>query len=75
MAGVSESSVIGCVGSVIVATRGRDGTGEVLVTVRGSREAYLAWSDTPLPRGTEVLVIDVRGARTVQVEPWAGLGL
>lgn len=73
MADVSESSVIGCVGSVIVATRGHEGAGEVLLTVRGSKEAYLAWSDTPLPRGTEVLVIDVRGARTVQVEPWAAL--
>ena len=75
MADVSESSVIGSVGSVIVATRGPDGAGEVLLTVRGSKEAYLAWSDTPLPKGTAVLVIDVCGARTVQVEPWVELGL
>ncbi|MBC2638121.1 MULTISPECIES: hypothetical protein [unclassified Rhodococcus (in: high G+C Gram-positive bacteria)] len=75
MAGVNELSVIGCVGSLTVATRGPDGAGEVLVTVRGSREAYLAWSEEPLPRGTEVLVVDVRGARTVQVESWMALGL
>jgi membrane protein implicated in regulation of membrane protease activity len=71
---VSDASVVGCVGSLIVATRGAAGTGEVLLMVRGSKEAYLAWSDEPLPRGTEVLVVDVRGPRTVVVQPWAGLG-
>ncbi len=68
--GVDDVSVVGCVGSLIVATRGAVGPGEVLLSVRGSKEAYLAWSDQPLPRGTEVLVIDTRGARTVLVEPW-----
>jgi len=68
--GVGDVSVVGCVGSLIVATRGEAGPGEVLLTVRGSKEAYLAWSDQPLPRGTEVLVIDIRGARTLLVEPW-----
>lgn len=72
MQGVGDISVVGCVGSVIVATRGEAGAGEVLLNVGGSKEAYLAWSDQPLPRGTEVLVIDVRGARTVLVEPWPG---
>jgi hypothetical protein len=67
---VDEVSVVGRVGSLIVATRGAVGPGEVLLSVRGSNEAYLAWSDQPLPRGTEVLVIDTRGARTVLVEPW-----
>jgi hypothetical protein len=71
---VSDVSVIGCVGSLIVATRGAEGAGEVLLKVRGSKEAYLAWSEQPLPRGTDVLVIDVRGARTVVVEPWPGPG-
>jgi membrane protein implicated in regulation of membrane protease activity len=71
--GVSDVSVVGCVGSLIVATRGVAGPGEVLLTVRGSKEAYLAWSEEPLPKGTEVLVIDIRGARTVLVEPWPGL--
>jgi hypothetical protein len=72
MRGVGDVSVIGCVGSLIVATRGVAGVGEVLLNVRGTKEAYLAWSEQPLPRGTEVLVIDVRGARTVLVEPWPG---
>ena len=68
----ANAPVVGCVGSLIVATRGVAGAGEVLLKVRGSKEAYLAWSEEPLPRGTEVLVIDIRGARTVLVEPWPG---
>jgi membrane protein implicated in regulation of membrane protease activity len=75
MRGVGEVSVVGCVGSVIVATRGAEGAGEVLLNVRGSKEAYLAWSAQPLQKGTEVLVIDVRGARTVLVEPWQSTDL
>ena len=67
---MGDVSVIGCVGSLIVATRGVAGVGEVLLKVRGTKEAYLAWSEQPLPKGTEVLVIDVRSARTVLVEPW-----
>ena len=59
---MGDVSVAGCVGSLIVATRSVAGPGEVLLNVRGSKEAYLAWSDQPLPRGTEVLVIDIRGA-------------
>ncbi|OBG87279.1 hypothetical protein A9X05_15160 [Mycobacterium sp. E3298] len=67
---VSDASAIGCVGTLTVATRGDRGAGEVLVTVRGAKEAFLAWSDDPLPKGAQVLVVEVRGARTVTVEPW-----
>lgn len=70
---VSDASAIGCVGTLTVATRGDRGAGEVLVTVRGAKEAFLAWSDDPLPKGAQVLVVEVRGARTVVVEPWNGL--
>jgi len=70
---VSDASTIGCVGKLIVATRGDRGAGEVLVTVRGSKEAFLAWSDEPLPKGSKVLVVEVRGPRTVVVEPWKDL--
>ncbi|MCV7438237.1 hypothetical protein H7K35_13775 [Mycobacterium seoulense] len=70
---VSDASAIGCVGMLTVATRGDRGAGEVLVTVRGAKETFLAWSDSPLPKGAEVLVVDIRGARTVVVEPWQGL--
>jgi membrane protein implicated in regulation of membrane protease activity len=70
---VSDTSAIGCVGKLIVATRGDRGAGEVLVTLRGSKEAFLAISDEPLPKGTEVLVVEVRGPRMVVVEPWKDL--
>jgi membrane protein implicated in regulation of membrane protease activity len=70
---MGDVSVIGCVGPLIVATRGSQGAGEVLLNLRGSTEAYLAWSNEPLPKGTEVLVIDTRGPRTVHVEAWSGL--
>ncbi len=74
MRDVSDASAIGCVGKLTVATRGARGSGEVLVTVRGSKETLLAWSDEPLPRGSKVLVVDLRGPRTVVVEPWNELG-
>ncbi|OBI95274.1 hypothetical protein BST16_03815 [Mycobacterium asiaticum DSM 44297] len=63
-------SVVGCVGTVIVPTRGAAGAGEVLVTVRGYKEAFLARSDDPLPKGAKVLVVATHGPRTVIVEPW-----
>lgn len=72
---MSDVSVIGSVGTLMVATRGDCGAGEVMLTVRGSKEAFLAWSDEPLPKGTKVLVVEVRGSRTVVVEPWDELGM
>lgn len=71
---VSEVSVIGSVGRLLVATRGPEGAGEVLLSVRGSKEAYLAWSEEPLSKGAQVLVIDTRGPRTVLVEAWSSPG-
>jgi hypothetical protein len=67
----SDESAVGCSGRVIVATRGVAGPGEVLVKVRGGTEAYLAWSEQPLPPGTEVLVFNSRGERAVDVMEWA----
>jgi membrane protein implicated in regulation of membrane protease activity len=67
---VRDESAIGCIGVLVIATRGEAGPGEVLVKIRGGTEAYLAWSETPLPRGTTVLVVDSRGARTVDVAEW-----
>jgi hypothetical protein len=65
-----ETSLIGSIGVLIVATRGPDGPGEVMVKIRGGSEAYLAWSLTPLPKGATVLVIESRGSRTVDVSEW-----
>jgi hypothetical protein len=65
-----DESSIGSVGVLTVATRGADGPGEVHIKIRGGSETFLAWSDTPLPKGSTVLVIDSRGARTVDVIEW-----
>jgi len=65
-----DESSIGCVGVLTVATRGDDGPGEVLIKIRGGSEAFLAWSEKPLPKGATVLVIESRGARAVDVIEW-----
>jgi hypothetical protein len=67
---VANVSAIGCIGKIIVATRGEAGPGEVLVQIRGGSEAFIAWSPEPLPKGTTVLVIDERGNRAVDVSAW-----
>ena len=58
---------MGCVGKVIIATRGVDGPGEVLVKVRGRHRGLLAWSEEPLARDTSVIVFNSRGQRAVDV--------
>jgi hypothetical protein len=65
-----DESVIGTVGVLVVASRGSVGPGEVLIRIRGGSERYLAWSKTPLSKGTTVLIIDYRGPRTVDVMAW-----
>ena len=66
-----DQSLIGSIGVLLVATRGQAGPGEVLLKIRGGTEAYLAWSINPIPKGATVLVIESRGARTVDVSEWA----
>ena len=66
----ADQSAVGCFGKLIVATRGAEGPGEVLVRMRGGTEAYLAWSEQPLAKGTGVLVFNSRGGRTVDVMEW-----
>jgi membrane protein implicated in regulation of membrane protease activity len=65
-----DESAIGTIGLVVIATRGAGGAGEVLIRIRGGSERFLAWSETPLPKGTTVLVTDYRGPRTVEVMKW-----
>jgi len=67
---VADISPVGCIGVIIVATRGQAGPGEVLVKIRGGSETFIAWSPEPLPRGATVLVIESRGTRTVDVSAW-----
>jgi hypothetical protein len=69
---VRDTAPIGCVGVLVLGTRGTGGPGEVLVRVRGGRETYIAWSEQPLAKGSTVLVIESRGARAVDVIEWVG---
>jgi hypothetical protein len=64
-----DLSAVGCLGLLTVATRGKDGPGEVQVSMRGATETLIAWSDEPMEKGSRVLVVDVRGSRTVDVVP------
>ena len=65
-----DESSIGRVGVLIVGTRGDAGPGEVLIKIRGGSEAFLAWSEKPLPKGATVLVVESRGTRAVDVIEW-----
>jgi hypothetical protein len=65
-----DESSIGRVGVLTVGTRGKDGPGEVHIRIRGGSETFLAWSEKPLPKGATVLVIESRGARSVDVIEW-----
>ena len=58
---------LGATGVITIATRGPDGPGEVLLRIGGGTEAYLAYSEEPLPKGSEVLVFNSRGSRCVDV--------
>jgi hypothetical protein len=62
-----DQTVVGTSGTLILPTRGPDGPGEVMLRMGGGTEAYLAWSEEPLPRGCEVLVYNSRGDRSVDV--------
>lgn len=66
-----DEAVIGCIGELLIGTRGPTGPGEVLVRIRGGSETFLAWSEEPLARGTTVLVTGSRGTRQVDVMRWA----
>jgi hypothetical protein len=64
-----DLSAVGALGVLTVRTRGKDGPGEVQVSIRGATENLIAWSDEPMEKGARVLVVDVRGSRTVDVVP------
>jgi hypothetical protein len=66
----ASQPVVGCTGVLVHATRGEHGPGEALVAIRGSREAYTAFSDEPMPVGQAVLVVGDRGQRRVDVVAW-----
>ena len=62
---------IGSRGTLTIATRGKDGPGEVQVN---DGEAFIAYSEEPIPRGTTVVIYDTHGGRRVNVEPLTTTG-
>ena len=68
-----SSTLVGRTGTVVHAVRGSAGPGEIRVVVAGIAHYYIAFATTAIPLGTEVLVINSRGDRQVDVEPWTGL--
>lgn len=67
----ADDSPVGCIGTLLVATRGANGPGEVLLKIRGGRETYLAYSDDPMPCGETVLVVGAAAHRQVTVVAWS----
>jgi membrane protein implicated in regulation of membrane protease activity len=56
-------------GHVTVPIPGGEKPGEVTLRIRGGTEAYIAYADEQVSAGTEVVVIEDRGARTLFVAP------
>jgi hypothetical protein len=67
MADRSTETVVGKLGRVITRVRGTDRAGEIIVQIRGGTETFLAYADEEIGVGASVLVIDTRGARSVDV--------
>jgi hypothetical protein len=68
-----SSVAVGLVGIVVSRIRGGPQPGEVRVVHGGLPHAYIAYSDEPVATGAQVLVINSRGARQIDVEPWTVL--
>jgi hypothetical protein len=71
---VRASSLIGKIGVVTARVRGGALPGEVRVVVQGIPHHYLAYSPEPVEVDTQVLVVNNRGLRQVDVEPWQQAG-
>jgi membrane protein implicated in regulation of membrane protease activity len=67
---VGTQDLVGRVGTVVGAIRGGPGPGEVRVVVEGIPHYYIAYAANALPAGSRVLIINYRGARQVDVDPW-----
>jgi hypothetical protein len=68
---MSTASLVGLVGTVCTTVRGGDRPGEVRVVVAGLPHYYLAYCATGLATGQQVLLINQRGPRMVDVEAWS----
>ena len=71
---VAGQSLIGRIGLVTTRVRGGAAPGEIRVVVEGLPHYYIAYCVRPVAVGEEVLIINSRGARQVDVEPWRMAG-
>jgi membrane protein implicated in regulation of membrane protease activity len=69
---VTGQTLVGRTGVVTTRVRGGELPGEVKVVVAGLPHYYVAYCTQGLPAGATVLVINSRGARQIDVEPWDG---
>jgi hypothetical protein len=74
MGRMSDQYLVGRIGLVSAAVRGGELPGEVRVVVEGIPHYYIAYSKNAVVKDQQVLVINSRGARQLDVEPWAQSG-
>jgi hypothetical protein len=67
---MASRSLVGALGTVHMRVRGGERAGEVRVVVEGLPHYYLAFCAHPIAAGKQVLVINDRGGRQVDVELW-----
>lgn len=70
-----DQSLVGWLGTVTMRIRGGTLPGEVRVVLEGLAHHYIAYCVDPVPTGAHVLVINCRGARQIDVEPWETEGM
>jgi membrane protein implicated in regulation of membrane protease activity len=71
---VTGQTLVGRLGMVTTRVRGGPLPGEVRLVVQGIPHYYLAYCGRALAVGEQVLVINNRGARQLDVEPWQQSG-
>jgi hypothetical protein len=67
---MASRTLVGALGTVHLRVRGGERAGEVRVVVEGLPHYYLAYCTHPIEVGKQVLVINDRGGRQVDVELW-----
>lgn len=68
---MSASELIGKMGKVVIPIKGGTGPGEILISIWGGTESYIAWANEPIMLDDEVMIIEDRGNREVSVIPWS----
>jgi hypothetical protein len=67
MAGNGEDELVGELGFVTTRIGGGDRAGEVQVPLQGGSATFIAYGAEPIARGAQVLVVDRRPGRVVDV--------